>query len=102
MTAQSSSSFADAAAQIAAKLVEMAITRNKASQAPFPELDLLRRSGLLTLLAPPADGAPGGRVTDALEVIRTVASGDGSIGQQTGYRCADLRFCVLLDQHFDA
>jgi alkylation response protein AidB-like acyl-CoA dehydrogenase len=107
MTAQSPSSFVDAAGQIAAKLVEMAMTRDKAGQAPFPELDLLRRSGLLTLLTPAEDGGPGGRVTDALAVISTVASGDGSIGQQTGYRYVgglsqDLRFCVLRDQHFDA
>jgi alkylation response protein AidB-like acyl-CoA dehydrogenase len=86
MTAhQSSSSFVDAAGQIAAKLAETATTRDKAGQAPFAEVDLLRQSGLLKLLVPVEDGGLGGRWTDALEVTRTIASGDGSIGQLIGY-----------------
>jgi alkylation response protein AidB-like acyl-CoA dehydrogenase len=86
MTAhQSSSSFVDAAGQIATKLSETATARDKAGQAPFEEVDLLRRSGLLKLLIPAEDGGLGGRWTDALEVTRTIASGDGSIGQLIGY-----------------
>jgi alkylation response protein AidB-like acyl-CoA dehydrogenase len=86
MTAhQSSSSFVDAAGQIAAKLAETATTRDKAGQAPFVEVDVLRQSGLLKLLIPVADGGLGGRWPDALEVTRTIAAGDGSIGQLIGY-----------------
>jgi alkylation response protein AidB-like acyl-CoA dehydrogenase len=86
MTAhQSSSSFVDAADQIAVKLAETATTRDKEGQAPFAEIDTLRQSGLLKLLVPVADGGLGGRWTDALEVTRTIASGDGSIGQLIGY-----------------
>jgi alkylation response protein AidB-like acyl-CoA dehydrogenase len=82
---QPSSSFVDAAGQIAAKLSESAAARDKAGEAPFEEVDLLRRSGLLKLLIPTEDGGLGGRWTDALEVTRTIASGDGSIGQLIGY-----------------
>jgi alkylation response protein AidB-like acyl-CoA dehydrogenase len=86
MTAhQSSSSFNNAASQIAAKLAETAVARDKAGQAPFAEIDVLRQSGLLKLLVPVEDGGLGGRWTDALEVTRTIASGDGSIGQLIGY-----------------
>ena len=53
--------------------------------APFAEIDVLRQSGLLKLLVPVEDGGLGGRWTDALEVTRTIASGDGSIGQLIGY-----------------
>jgi hypothetical protein len=60
MTAhQSSSSFVDAAGQIAAKLAETATTRDKAGHAPFVEVDVLRQSGLLKLLIPVANGAWG-------------------------------------------
>jgi alkylation response protein AidB-like acyl-CoA dehydrogenase len=107
MTArQSSLSFVDAASHIAAKLAETT-TRDKAGRAPFTELDRLRRSRLRKLRIPAGDGALGGRWTDALEVIRTIALGDGSIGQPTGYHYAgglsqDLRFCLRCNQHFDA
>ena len=109
MTAhQSSSSFIDAARQIAAKLAETATTRHKAGQAPFTELDLLWRSGLLKVLILAEDGGPGRRsIVAPPELSRTIPSGDDSIGQLTGYRhvgglSQDLRFCVRRDQHFDA
>ena len=86
MTAhQPSSSFVDAASHIAAKLAETAATRDKVGHAPFAEIDVLRQSGLLKLLVPVEDGGLGGRWIDALEVTRTIASGDGSIGQLIGY-----------------
>jgi alkylation response protein AidB-like acyl-CoA dehydrogenase len=59
--------------------------RRETRQAPFAEVDALRQSGLLKLLVPVEDGGLGGRWTDALEVTRTIASGDGSIGQLIGY-----------------
>ena len=81
MTAhQPSSSFVDAASHIAAKLAETAATRDKVGHAPFAEIDVLRQSGLRKLLVPVEDGGLGGRWIDALEVTRTIASGDGSIG----------------------
>ena len=86
MTAhQPSSSFVDAASHIAAKLAETAATRDKVGHAPFAEIDVLRQSGLRKLLVPVEDGGLGGRWIDALEVTRTIASGDGSIGQLIGY-----------------
>jgi hypothetical protein len=53
---QSSSSFADAASQIAAKLTESVTTRDAVRQALLAEVDLLRLSGLLTLLVPAEGG----------------------------------------------
>jgi hypothetical protein len=96
MTAhQSSFSFVDAAGQIASRLAETAAMRDEAGQAPFTKVDLFRRSGLLKFLIPSADGGPDRRLTDALEAVRTIASGDGGLSQ-------DLRFSVPRDQHFDA
>jgi alkylation response protein AidB-like acyl-CoA dehydrogenase len=82
-------------------------TRDKAGQAPLTELNLLRRSGLLKLLMPAEAGGLGGRLIDALEVIRAIASGDDSIGQPADYHYVrglsqNLRFCVPRDQHFGA
>jgi hypothetical protein len=108
MTAhQSASSFVDAAGQIAAKPAETATMQDKAGQVRLKELDLPRRLGLLKLLILAEDGGPGRRLTDALEVIRTIVSGNNSIRQLTGhhYACGvsqDLRSCVRRDQHSDA
>jgi alkylation response protein AidB-like acyl-CoA dehydrogenase len=104
MTARESSiSFVAAAGQIALKLAETVTMR----QAPFTDLDLLRRSGLLKFPIPAEDGGPRRCLPDGLEVIRTIASGDGATGQLTGYHriaglSQDLRYSVPPDQHFDA
>jgi alkylation response protein AidB-like acyl-CoA dehydrogenase len=78
-------SFVDAAKQVAGKLAESANARDKKGRAPVAEIALLKKSGLLKLLIPVEDGGLGGRWTDALNVTRTIAAGDGSIGQLIGY-----------------
>ncbi|MFE2295836.1 acyl-CoA dehydrogenase family protein [Streptomyces sp. NPDC059452] len=73
------------AAEVAAILAIDAAARDKAGATPYTEIQLLKESGLVTLLGPAAHGGGGQEWTTAYRVIREVAKADGSIGQLLGY-----------------
>lgn len=73
------------AAEVAAILATDAAARDKAGATPYTEIQLLKDSGLVTLLGPAEHGGGGQDWTTAYRVIREVAKADGSIGQLLGY-----------------
>jgi alkylation response protein AidB-like acyl-CoA dehydrogenase/ABC-type nitrate/sulfonate/bicarbonate transport system substrate-binding protein len=87
-------SFLDMASELSRELAATAAQRDREGKPPFAEIDLLRRSGLLKLLAPRAVGGGSGQWTDAMSVTRAVAEADGSIGQLIGYHYVN---CVIAE-----
>ncbi|MET3767651.1 alkylation response protein AidB-like acyl-CoA dehydrogenase [Marisediminicola sp. UYEF4] len=75
----------DRAREVADILAADAVERDRANLPPRAEVDLLKRSGLVTLLGPIGHGGGGQTWETAYRVIRIVASADGSIGQLLGY-----------------
>ncbi|MER7744754.1 acyl-CoA dehydrogenase family protein [Streptomyces bacillaris] len=73
------------AAEVAAFLATDAAARDRAGATPYTEVQLLKDSGLVTLLGPAGHGGGGQDWTTAYRVIREVAKADGSIGQLLGY-----------------
>ena len=73
------------AAEVAAILAVDAAERDRAGATPYDEVQLLKDSGLVTLLGPAEHGGGGQTWPTAYQVIRTVATADGSIGQLLGY-----------------
>ncbi|GAB3703331.1 acyl-CoA dehydrogenase family protein [Nocardiopsis oceani] len=73
------------AAQVSALLATDAVERDRAGSTPHAEVQLLKDSGLVTLLGPTEHGGGGQSWETAYRVIREVAAGDGSIGQLLGY-----------------
>lgn len=73
------------AEDVAAQLRRGAVERDRAGGHPREEVDLLKASGLVTLLGPVQHGGAGQTWETALRVVRTVARGDGSVGQLLGY-----------------
>lgn len=73
------------AKQVAAILDVDQVERDQIQAIPYAEIELLKRSKLTTLLGPKQHGGAGERWETAYQVIRTVASGDGSIGQLLAY-----------------
>ncbi|CAN5194641.1 monooxygenase [soil metagenome] len=73
------------AEQVGEILAEDALSRDRANQAPYAEVQLLKDSGLVTLLGPTAFGGGGQQWVTALKVVRTVSRADASIGQLLGY-----------------
>ncbi|MEU0264814.1 acyl-CoA dehydrogenase family protein [Nocardioides sp. NPDC006303] len=77
--------WVDRAREVATRLSVDAVARDRANQVPTYEVNLLKESGLVTLLGPAEHGGAGQDWTTALRVVRAVAAGDGSIGQLLGY-----------------
>ncbi|WP_314178516.1 acyl-CoA dehydrogenase family protein [Streptomyces winkii] len=75
----------DRATEVSAVLATDAATRDRTGATPYAEVELLKDSGLVTLLGPAAHGGAGQNWTTAYRVIREVAKADGSIGQLLGY-----------------
>ena len=73
------------AREVAALLATDAVARDRAGATPHAEVQLLKDSGLVTLLGPLDHGGGGQNWTTAYRVIREIAVGDGSIGQLIGY-----------------
>jgi len=73
------------AEQVADILAVDQVERDQVQAVPHAEVRLLKESGLTTLLGPVQHGGAGQRWETAYRVIRTVASGDGSIGQLLAY-----------------
>lgn len=88
--ARAAFNWATAAQQVAAALTPDAAARDRAGATPRRELELLRDSGLLTLISPAAHGGAGGSFTDALLAVRTIARADASISQLLAYHYLHL------------
>jgi alkylation response protein AidB-like acyl-CoA dehydrogenase len=73
------------AAEVAAVLATDAAARDKAGATPYAEIQLLKDSGLVTLLGPVEHGGGGQDWPTAYRVIREISRADGSIGQLLGY-----------------
>jgi alkylation response protein AidB-like acyl-CoA dehydrogenase len=82
---QTSADWLERAAEVSDVLAADAVERDRAGLAPHREVALLKASGLVTLLGPVEHGGGGQTWATAYQVIRTVARGDGSIGQLLGY-----------------
>ncbi|MET9050918.1 acyl-CoA dehydrogenase family protein [Streptomyces bacillaris] len=81
----SPAAWIERAAEVAAILAIDAAARDRAGATPYTEVQLLKDSGLVTLLGPAGHGGGGQDWTTAYRVIREVAKADGSIGQLLGY-----------------
>ena len=82
---QNSAEWIGRAKEVADILAVDAVERDRANATPYAEVQLLKDSGLVTLLGPREHGGAGETWDTAYKVIRAVARGDGSIGQVLGY-----------------
>jgi alkylation response protein AidB-like acyl-CoA dehydrogenase len=73
------------AREVAAKLAVDAVERDHRGETPYQEVQLLKDTGLVTLLGPVEHGGGGQTWEAAYRVIREIAKADGSIGQLLGY-----------------
>lgn len=73
------------AQQVADQLGADAVARDRANETPFAEAQLLKDSGLVTLLVPKLHGGGGGHWASALAAVRIIASADASIAQLLAY-----------------
>ncbi|MEV4711628.1 acyl-CoA dehydrogenase family protein [Micromonospora sp. NPDC049374] len=73
------------AREVARTLALDAAERDRHGRAPHGEVQLLKDSGLVTLLGPREHGGGGQSWTTALRACREVSRADGSIGQLLGY-----------------
>lgn len=72
------------------------VERDRAGGSPKAERDDLRRSGLLSLIIPARYGGWGADWPLALDVIREIARGDGSLGHLYGYHTASVPMLELF------
>lgn len=80
-----SAGWLERAGEVSRILAEDAVERDRENAVPYDEVQLLRDSGLVTLLGPIEHGGGGQPWTIGYKVIREVAKGDGSIAQLLGY-----------------
>ena len=73
------------AQQVADQLGVDAVARDRANQLPHQEVQLLKDSGLVTLLVPQQYGGGGGHWAAALAAVRIIARADASIAQLLAY-----------------
>ncbi|GLZ41419.1 acyl-CoA dehydrogenase family protein [Actinokineospora sp. NBRC 105648] len=73
------------AAEVSALLAVDAVSRDREAKTPHAEVQLLKDSGLVTLLGPSAHGGGGQDWPTAYRVVREISKADGSIGQLLGY-----------------
>lgn len=73
------------AQEVADILAVDAVERDRANETPRAEVELLKSSGLVTLLGPVEHGGGGQKWETVYKVIRIIARADGSIGQLLGY-----------------
>ncbi|MGV8857640.1 acyl-CoA dehydrogenase family protein [Rhodoglobus sp.] len=78
-------SWLQRAVEVSDILAADASERDAANQPPHAEVKLLKDSGLVTVLGPIAHGGGGQSWETTYKIIRTIARGDGSIGQLLGY-----------------
>ena len=75
----------DRARQVAQMVAGDAAQREREGEPPYREVQLLKDSGLVTLLGPADHGGAAERWTTALRASREVSRADGSLGQLLGY-----------------
>ena len=75
----------DRARQVAKILAVDAAAREREGRAPHREVQLLKDSGLVTLMGPTAHGGAGETWPTALRACREVSKADASVGQLLGY-----------------
>jgi alkylation response protein AidB-like acyl-CoA dehydrogenase len=82
--------WVDRAGSVAAQLLEGAVQRDRLARPPVEEIALLKESGLVTLLGPTEHGGAGKASdwTTITQVIRVIASADGSIANILGWHYA--------------
>ncbi|WP_432547156.1 acyl-CoA dehydrogenase family protein [Kineococcus sp. SYSU DK004] len=85
-----------AARGVAARLAEDALERDRAGAEPFTEAGLLRAAGLPALLLPREVGGGGHPWSLALEVVRELATADGSIAQLLAYHYVNAHNLVWV------
>lgn len=83
------------AQQVADQLSLDAVARDRANQLPHREVQLLKDSGLVTLLIPREYGGGGGHWASALAAVRIIAAADASIAQLLGYHYFNEGILVL-------
>ncbi|HEY1919942.1 MAG TPA: acyl-CoA dehydrogenase family protein [Streptosporangiaceae bacterium] len=71
--------------QVAQILATDAVGREREGTPPYKEIQLLKDSGLVTLLGPQAHGGGGENWPTALRACREVSKADASVGQLLGY-----------------
>jgi len=76
----------DEAERIALELAKTAAARDAAGGTPKAERDLLRASGLLSLIIPEDLGGAGAGWPETLAVVRRIARVDGSVGHVFGFQ----------------
>ena len=85
---QSNDAFPDpltAARELAREFASTAAERDERGGTAWHERDRIRKSGLLKLTIPTSVGGLGFNWPTALEVVRTVATADGSLGHVLGF-----------------
>jgi alkylation response protein AidB-like acyl-CoA dehydrogenase len=82
---QTEHDWIERARAVAALLADDAAERDRAGSTPYAEVQLLKDSGLVTLLGPAEHGGGGREWPTAYRVVRQIAAADGSIGQLLGY-----------------
>lgn len=73
------------AQEVADILAADALERDRAGAVPRTEVQLLKNSGLVTVLGPVVHGGAGLTWDVVLKIVRIIARADGSIGQLLGY-----------------
>lgn len=73
------------AQRVADQLGVDAVARDRANQVPHQEVQLLKDSGLVTLLVPEEYGGGGGHWATAFAAVRIIARADASIAQLLAY-----------------
>lgn len=82
---KSTEGWLERAQRVAKILAQDAAQRDIDNKSPYAEISLLKSSGLLKILGPTKYGGGGQPWDIGYKAIRTVASGDGSIGMLLGY-----------------
>lgn len=81
----SAEEFFARARQVASLLHEDEAVRDRGNVVPYRQIQLLKDSGLVTLLGPKSHGGGGQTWKEAYHVVRLIAQGDGSLAQLLGY-----------------
>jgi alkylation response protein AidB-like acyl-CoA dehydrogenase len=92
------STWREAADKLVDTLRADAATRDLEGAEPVREVQLLKESGLLTLLIPTADGGAGESWLTANAVTRMVSAADANVGHLLGYHYVQLWRGELFDR----